>query len=491
MDIAEKLFFLDYKSGLGYCGDDEEFYMDILRSYLEENVLAVLNDLYLKSDWRSYKVKIHALKSSSRYIGANNISEKARLLELAAKDNDITYINVNHYKFIWQYEVLLKRINSIFINGDCHEDVANIGQLHVLVVDDNELSAQAVAGPLAQYYHVTTCHSGEEALEKLKLMTPEIILLDVFMPPGMDGYTFMNELKKKERLSTIPIIVMTADDNVDNEVRGFEEGAADFISKTSSVSVISARINRIVELQYLRRFLMSEIKKQTQEEKEKRQNAEKLSDEIILALTGSIEAKDKYTKGHSDRVAKYAVMIAKELGYDEEMLQKVKYAGLLHDIGNIGIPDVILNKPAPLTMEEYAVVKGHTMIGARILESVTSIPEIAVAARYHHEHYDGSGYPDGLVGLHIPEIARLIGVASAYDAMTSHRGYRGELDQNVVKHEILKGLGTQFDPLFGQTMVELINRDTAFILREDGNDIPSKWEEAGQYIGPMEIICDY
>lgn len=483
--LRSKLSFLNYDNGMEYCGDDEEFYMDILRSYLEDNVLAVLNDLYMKGDWRTYKVRVHGLKSSSRYVGADDISEKARQLEFAARDNDIAFINMNHYKFMWQYEVLLKKINSVFINSNYHEDVANLGQLNVMVIDDNELVGEIIKNVVSDYYNVTVCHSGEEALEMLKTMKPDVILMDVFMPPGMNGYEMLKKLKADERLSVVPVIIMTSDNTVESEAKGFEEGAVDFIGKNACRQVLVARINRIVELEYLRKFLYSEIRKRTKAEQENRMKAEKLAEEIVLALTNAIDAKDKFTKGHSDRVAKYSMMIAKELGYDEDQLRRLKYAALLHDIGKIGVPDEIINKPDRLNDAEYAIVKSHTTIGANILSSITTIEDIAVAAKYHHERYDGKGYPEGLSGLHIPEFARIISVADAYDAMTSRRGFRCEMKQEWVREQIVKELGGQFDPMFGQTMLELIDRDTGYTLREDDCELPQNVDINGNRIEPL------
>ena len=292
MPLREQLFFLNYDSGISYCGDDEEFYVDILRSYLEENVLSALNDLYMKSDWRSYKVKVHALKSSSRYIGADDISDKAKLLEYAARDNDISYINTNHYKFIWEYEVLLKKINSIFINGSSHEDVAGLGQISVLIIEENALAGEFFSNIMSRFYHVTLCRSAEEALKRLSRVIPDIILLDINLPTEVDGYLLMRKLKANEKMAGIPVIVMTSDDQPETEVHGFEEGAADFISKNSNPDVVIARINRIVELEYLRKFFYNEIKKRTDEEKEKREKAEKHRD-LIIQLEQSLAAMEK------------------------------------------------------------------------------------------------------------------------------------------------------------------------------------------------------
>ena len=139
---------------------------------------------------------------------------------------------------------------------------------------------------------------------------------------------------------------------------------------------------------------------------------------------------------------------------------------LLHDIGKIGVPDDIINKPSTLTNQEYDVIKTHPVIGAEIIKNMSALPHIAMGARWHHERYDGKGYPDGLSGEDIPAIARIIGVADAYDAMTSNRSYRDVLPQSVVREEIDKCIGTQFDPVFAKVMLEIIQNDTDYNLRE-------------------------
>ena len=186
----------------------------------------------------------------------------------------------------------------------------------------------------------------------------------------------------------------------------------------------------------------------------------------MLTLANTIDAKDKYTNGHSLRVAEYAREIAKRAGKTEQEQEDIYFVGLLHDIGKIGISNSIINKTSGLTDEEYEIIKGHTVIGAEILDNMTEIPGLAVGAHWHHEQFDGGGYPEGLKGDAIPETARIIGVADAYDAMASKRSYRDVLPQDVVRKEIEKGSGTQFDPQFVQIMLRMIDEDTEYRMRE-------------------------
>ena len=209
-----------------------------------------------------------------------------------------------------------------------------------------------------------------------------------------------------------------------------------------------------------------EIARQTNREEKSHIQVERLLDQIIHALAGTIDAKDAYTNGHSIRVAKYAVEIAKRAGKSEEEQKRIYYMGMLHDIGKIGIPDAIITKNSGLSDKEYFAARKHPEIGAEILATISEIPDLGVGAHWHHERYDGTGYPDGLKGNDIPEEARMIAVADAYDAMASKRSYRDVLPQQVVYEEIMKGRGTQFDPDFADIMLALIEEDTGYQMRE-------------------------
>jgi putative two-component system response regulator len=191
-----------------------------------------------------------------------------------------------------------------------------------------------------------------------------------------------------------------------------------------------------------------------------------LSEQALHTLANTIDAKDCYTKGHSLRVANYAREIACRIGKAPDDQDEIYSIALLHDIGKIGIPSAIINKPTFLTNEENEVMKHHAAIGAEILKEMTAMPNAAVAAHYHHERYDGTGYPEGLKGEEIPECARIISVADAYDAMASKRSYRDVLPQAVVRAEIAKGRGTQFDSRFADVLIQMIDEDTDYTMRE-------------------------
>ena len=192
----------------------------------------------------------------------------------------------------------------------------------------------------------------------------------------------------------------------------------------------------------------------------------RLFDQTALALVTAIDAKDEYSHGHSMRVAEYSRRIAESMGKSEEECRKIYYAGLLHDVGKIGISDAIIRKSGKLTPEEYEVIKKHPVLGNQILSSILDYPYISIGAHYHHERYDGKGYPEGLKGEDIPEIARIISVADAYDAMSSNRSYRKAIPQQIIREEIVKGAGTQFDPEIAMIMRHLIDLDGGYRMKE-------------------------
>ena len=191
----------------------------------------------------------------------------------------------------------------------------------------------------------------------------------------------------------------------------------------------------------------------------------KLIHQMIQAFSMTVDAKDIYTRGHSERVADYSLMIAKIANKDKIFQEEIYATALLHDIGKIGIPDAILNKPSKLTKEELEKIKEHPIIGANILETVSELPYLAIGAKFHHERYDGKGYPNGLAGESIPDIARIIAVADAYDAMTSNRAYRTNMLLENVLDQIKGGIGTQFDPKYAEIMIQIIKEDKEFNYR--------------------------
>lgn len=210
------------------------------------------------------------------------------------------------------------------------------------------------------------------------------------------------------------------------------------------------------------------IREFQRKERESRERLDELNTNIIRALAYTIDAKDRYTSGHSQRVADYALAIAKRMGKSEEEQKIIYYAGLLHDIGKIRVPEELINKPGGLTEDEFNQIRVHPVSGYHILKDIHEDIRIAYGAKYHHERYDGKGYPNALEGENIPEIARIIGVADSYDAMASNRRYRDALPQEVIRSEFEKGRGTQFDKEIADIMIQMIDEDKDYTMRQSG-----------------------
>ena len=204
---------------------------------------------------------------------------------------------------------------------------------------------------------------------------------------------------------------------------------------------------------------MDEIKRINEELSESNEKLEKAYLDMVQTLRYTVEAKDTYTRGHSDRVSEYSVLIGEKLGLPEDQIKTLRIGGLFHDIGKIGIPDSILLKPDKLSDDEYSQIKNHPSIGAHILGSAEIFKDIIPIVKHHHERYDGNGYPSRLKGEEIPYIARIAAVADTFDAMTSRRSYRGPIDIEHVKEEIKRCEGTQFDPQIAEVFLEILNND--------------------------------
>ncbi len=225
---------------------------------------------------------------------------------------------------------------------------------------------------------------------------------------------------------------------------------------------------------YVATRIYDQIQKQnlefTRELEEKNLQTSQMTMQTIMTIVNTIDAKDEYTKGHSQRVSEYAAALAEELGMSEEEVERIRYIGLLHDIGKIGVPDAILNKPGRLNTTEFSLMKLHTLVGGEILRDIDSMQDLDIGAKYHHERYDGKGYPEGLSGEQIPYVARVIGIADAYDAMTSHRVYRKRLSDAEVCAEIERCAGTQFDPKMAEAFLKLLKEGKLQGITQDSYD---------------------
>ena len=331
----------------------------------------------------------------------------------------------------------------------------------VVVVDDDIINLQ-VAGKILSSggIHVTALRSGDALFNYLEKENelPNLILLDVKMP-GMSGFDCIRKLHSLETAaSKIPVIFLTADESEGAEKEGLSLGAMDFIRKPFVPEVLRLRVNNLIELVTLQNQLYFEVEQKTRENKD-------LFLQVVSSLAAAIDTKDEYTKGHSSRVAEYARMIAKRSGFSDARQDEIYMLGLLHDVGKIGIPNGLLNKPGTLTDDEFAQIRKHSAMGASILKNIENDPKFEQCAMYHHERYDGTGYPTGIKGTEIPDEARIIAVADAYDAMSSDRSYRSHLTQDEIKNELELGMGTQFDPKFAGIMLAIVEEDKEYRYR--------------------------
>lgn len=291
--------------------------------------------------------------------------------------------------------------------------------------------------------------NGEMALKFIAKKKPDLVLLDLRMP-DMDGTEVFMRIHGDPETADIPVIFLTADGSGHTESDCLELGAADFITKPIVTRVLLSRIEKTFELEEYHHRLQEAIDAKARE-------TEELALQSIEAIAHTIDAKDEETNGHSRRVAQYSRAIATRLGYKEATAEIVYRSALLHDVGKIGIPDAILKKEGPLTDEEYARIKEHTTIGAGILAVIKTVDHLPDGAHYHHEHFDGTGYPEGLAGKDIPMIGRIVAVPDVYDALVSRRRYKVGMDEAAVRAEIARCAGSQFDPDVVSVFIQLLD----------------------------------
>ena len=299
-----------------------------------------------------------------------------------------------------------------------------------------------------------------------------ILLLTVFAVLFTFALDIKKDKKRRNLLAFIGLLAATVSVMIDGISTYFVVSLSGIFVGIGMIILFSLNVLRTAG-----NIHMMELRHQKKELAKRKRQLEKVSLQMIQTLSTTIEAKDEYARGHSHRVAEYAALIAGELGWSSEEIMNLKYAAHLHDIGKIGIPDMLLNKPARLTPEEYSVIKEHTVIGAEILKNISLIPHVAEVARSHHEHYDGTGYPDGLAGEDIPLSARIVAIADSYDAMNSRRIYRNALPPEKIFEEIENNRGIQFDPELADIFLKLLCDDRVQICEhcefsEDDPELP-------------------
>ena len=315
----------------------------------------------------------------------------------------------------------------------------------ILVVDDQIPSRQIIVRRLtSEGYSCEEAADGQAALKKLVIGEFGIVLLDISLP-GQSGTDVLHEIVS--RFPDISVIMITSRNDAETVIETMKMGACDYIIKPVNLNEMPIRIRRALD----RRKLVLENKEYRLRLEEKvKEQTEKIHSAFLNSITSlafALEARDKYTSGHSQRVSKIALLICRRLGLPQDYVEKVTLAGLVHDIGKIGIKESILMKEGPLTDEEYSHIMAHSVIGEHILRPAIDDEEILKIVRHHHERYNGSGYPDGLSRQQIPLGARILAVADIYDAMTSDRPYRKALSPVAAIAELKEQTRNMLDPV--------------------------------------------
>ena len=337
----------------------------------------------------------------------------------------------------------------------------------ILVVDDIEMNRMILSEIFRDKYKILEAENGAEALAVVKARQESIaiILLDVVMPV-MDGFEVLRILSERKMLDKIPVILVTGDTSENTEKKGYDTGVSDIIIKPFDSHIIRRRVDNIIELYRHKNKLESLVEEQTK--RLSQQNAilmkqavqlQEMNNHIIDAMSNIVEFRNMESGTHVKRIKKFTKCMAEciadcfpEYGLDAEKIRLITQSSAMHDIGKIVIPDSILLKPGKLTKEEFEVMKTHTVRGCELMRFIADIQDAAFyrysydICRYHHERYDGRGYPDGLIGEEIPIAAQIVSLADVYDALVSDRVYKKAFDKDTAYHMIMNGECGTFSP---------------------------------------------
>lgn len=309
----------------------------------------------------------------------------------------------------------------------------------ILIVDDHQENIEYLKAQLHEF-DLLEANNGRAALKKVLEDKPDLILLDVMMP-GIDGYTVLSIVKNSPATRIIPVIMLTASNEIDDPMKFHERGAEDSISEPFHKKELLEKIKTLLHVKELRD-----------------QVAE--TQQVLISLVQAMEDKNMYYRGHCQRTADYAVKLARKELLQPARQEQIRTAALLHDIGKIGIPEMLYFKDGQLTGEELEIVKKHSVLGEQFCSSLTALKPMLPFIRYHHERYDGTGYPDGLKGRDIPLGARIIAVADGYDALTSERPYRKAFSPEDAVVILRANSGSQWTPELVELFCQLVEGGT-------------------------------
>lgn len=288
---------------------------------------------------------------------------------------------------------------------------------NLLVVEDDPTVGTLLVRQLEREGHrVERASTGEQALAFMEFWQPDVVLSDLQLP-GIDGFEVCRRIKRGVATRLIPVVLITGLDARQHRLEGIVAGADDFLSKPYDVQELKARVQSLLRLKRYTDDLES-------------------AESVILSLAMTVEARDRYTQGHCERLAHYACLLGEAVGCRDDELRALRLGGYLHDVGKIAVPDAVLQKPGALTESEYDVIKQHPIVGERLCGSLRSLAPVRPIVRHHHERLDGLGYPDRLQGDDVPLLAQIVGIVDVYDALTTARPYRGAMSDTEAFAEL-------------------------------------------------------
>lgn len=461
--------YLNRKIAMKYCGNSEKIYEDVLKSYAEQGYkyLDELADFIETNNWNRYAIVAHALKNAAKTIGALKMSDIALDMEMAGKAEDGAHLRAGHQLFmeellvsIHEAENELEKFNKLEEQSAVTRETKKIvKKVHntnatILVVDDDSTNLTLAHSFLSQEFKIIGVKSGKVALRYLQKNTPDLILLDLMMPE-MDGFQVMEKLKEDNYgLGAIPVIFLTADRSAETEEKCFLAGAMDYIGKPFVPAVMHQRVRRILELESYKHNLEKMVAEQLQK-------ITQLQTDIIIGMGNLVESRDGTTGEHIKRTAIYTEYLARKAQKSglyadvltDDFINYLCKAAPLHDIGKISVSDLILQKPGKLDNNEYSRMKLHTVEGDRIIRrnmlNVTDrrfVQMAADVARYHHEKWNGKGYPDRLMEDQIPLSARILAIADVFDALIAKRPYKDGFPFEKAVAIMVEERGKSFEP---------------------------------------------
>ncbi len=316
--------------------------------------------------------------------------------------------------------------------------ISTVARATILLVEDDAGVRRELADLLGGLgYEVVSANSAEQALDVLDVVAPDLILADVHLG-AMSGIELCSRVKNDPRYELTPVVILTAVSELGSRVAGLAAGADDFFSKPVEFAELRARVATLLRV----KVLVDQLER---------------TEAVITTLALTIEVRDAYTSGHSDRLAHYAVAVGRALGVDARTLRALRLAGYLHDLGKLAVPDSILLKPGLLDAQERKLMQAHPIVGSDLVQGLRGLDLVRPIIRHHHERLDGSGYPDGLKGEAIPLGARIISCVDVYDALHSPRPYRSALPQNKAVSVLLRETDSGYwDPAIVCTFVDVL-----------------------------------